>query len=137
MFFFYKSSSLSDSSTTFSGLPHVIEPQPQEIGITRIRSTFAPSCCTHFAAALQQLSTHFRYRFLQQQFCFQLVAVVVSQPCTSFQINVLWGGNCNIQPCSCLIMGSSYVEFNAPGVEGSRPGSFHLLNKKLAFGQHL
>ena len=27
-------------------------------------------------------------------------------------------------------MGSSYVEFNAPDVEGSLPGSFPLLNKK-------
>ena len=31
---------------------------------------------------------------------------------------MLWGWNCNIQPYSCLIMGSSYVEFNAPDVEG-------------------
>ena len=42
---------------------------------------------------------------------------------------MLWGWNCNIQPYSCLIMGSSYVEFNAPDVEGSLPGSFTLLNK--------
>ena len=27
-------------------------------------------------------------------------------------------------------MGSSYVEFNAPDVEGCLPGSFPLLNKK-------
>ena len=99
------------------------------IDITRIRSTFAPSCCTHFAAALQQLRTYFRYRFLQQQLWFQLVVVGVSQPCTRFRINVLWEWNCNIQPYSCLIMGSSYVEFNAPDVEGSLPGSFPLLNK--------
>ena len=103
---------LSDSSTTFSGLPHVIEPQSQDrIDITSIRSTFAPPCCTHFAAALKQLRIYFRHRFLQQQLWFQLVAVWVSQPCTSFWINVLWGPNCNIQPYSCLIMGSSYVEF--------------------------
>ena len=95
-----------------------------EIGVTRVRSTFAPSCCTHFAAALQQLRAYFKYRFLQQQLWFQLVAVGVSQPCTSFRINVLWGWNCNIQPFSCLIMGSSYVEFIAPDVEGSLPGSF-------------
>ena len=43
---------------------------------------------------------------------------------------MLWGWNCNIQPYSCLIMGSSYVEFNAPDVEGSLPGSINLLNKK-------
>ena len=42
---------------------------------------------------------------------------------------MLWGLNCNIQPYSCLIMGSSHVEFNAPDVEGSLPGSFPLLNK--------
>ena len=100
------------------------------IDITRIRSTFAPSCCTHFAAALQQLRTYFRYRFLQQQLWFQLVVVGVSQPCTRFRINVLWEWNCNIQPYICLIMGSSYVEFNAPDVEGSLPRSFPLLNKK-------
>ena len=101
----------------------------EEIDITRIRSTFVSSCCTHFAAALQQLRTYFRYRFLQQQLWFQLVAVGVSQPCTSFRINVLWGRNCNIQTYSFLIMGSCYVEFNAPDVEGSLPGSFPLLNK--------
>ena len=101
----------------------------EEIDITRIRSTFALSCCTHFAAALQQLHTYFRCRFLQQQLWFQLVAVGVSQPCTRFQINVLWGWNCNIQQYSCLIMGSSYVEFNAIDVEGSLPGSLPLLNK--------
>ena len=44
---------------------------------------------------------------------------------------MLWGWNCNIQPYSCLIMGSSYVEFNAPDVEGSLPGSFPLLNKHI------
>ena len=43
---------------------------------------------------------------------------------------MLWGWNCNIQPYSCLIKGSSYVEFNAPDVEGSLPGSFPLLNQK-------
>ena len=41
---------------------------------------------------------------------------------------MLWGWNCNIQPYSCLIMVSSYVEFNAPDVEGSLPGSFPSLN---------
>ena len=101
----------------------------EEIDVTRIRSTFAPSCCTHFAAALQQLHTYFRYRFLQQQLWFQLVTVGVSQPCTSFRINVLWGWNCYIRPYSCLIMGSSYVEFNAPDVEGSLSGYFPSLNK--------
>ena len=109
----------------------------EEIDINSIRYTFAPSCCTHFAAALQQLRTYFRYRFLQQQLWFQLVAVGVSQPCTSFLINMLWGWNCNIQPYGYLIMGSSYVEFNAPDVEDSLHGSFPLLNKKLTFGQHL
>ena len=122
----YNSSLLSDSSTTFSGLLHVIEPQPQDIDISRIKHTFAPSCCTHFAAVLQQLRTYFRFRFLQQQLWFQLVAVWVSQPCTNFRINVLWGWNCNIKPYSCLIMSSSYVEFNAPDVEGSLPGYFTL-----------
>ena len=42
---------------------------------------------------------------------------------------MLWGWNCIIQPYSCLIMGSSYVEFNAPDIEGSLPVSFPLLNK--------
>ena len=82
----YDSFSLSDSSTTFSGLPHVIDHshKTEEIDITSIRSTFAPSCCTHFAAALQQLHTYLWYRFLQQHLWFQLVAVGVSQLCTSF-----------------------------------------------------
>ena len=42
---------------------------------------------------------------------------------------MLWGWNCYIQPYSCLIMDSSYVELNAPDVEGSLPGSFPSLNK--------
>ena len=58
-----------------------------------------------------------------------MVAVGVSQPCTSFLINMLWGWNCNIQQYSCLIMDLSYVAFNAPDVEGSLSGSFPLLNK--------
>ena len=45
---------------------------------------------------------------------------------------MLWGWNCNIQPYKCLIMGSSYREFNAPDVEGSLPGSFPLLNKNTS-----
>ena len=42
---------------------------------------------------------------------------------------MLCGWNCNIQLYSYLIMGSSYVEFNAPDIEESLPGSFPLLNK--------
>ena len=42
---------------------------------------------------------------------------------------MLWGWNCNIQPYSCLMMGSSYVESNAPDVEGSLPGSVPLFNE--------
>ena len=37
-----------------------------------------------------------RYMFLQQQLWFQLVTVGISQPCTSFRLNVLCGWNCNI-----------------------------------------
>ena len=51
----YNSSSLSDSSTTFSGLPHVIEPQPQDksklilLGLGLVAHTSQLHCniCVH------------------------------------------------------------------------------------------
>ena len=42
---------------------------------------------------------------------------------------MLWGWNFKIQPYKCLIMGSFYVKFNAPDVEGSPHGSFPILDK--------
>ena len=69
-----------------------------------IWSTFAPSCYTHFATALQHFRTYFRYGFQQQQLWLQLVAVGVTLPSTCFWINAFWGGDCCIHPYSCLII---------------------------------
>ena len=95
----YNSSSLSDSSTTLSGLPHVIEPsrKTEEIDISRIKHTFAPSCCTHFAAVLQQLRTYFRFRFLQQQLWFQWL---------------LYGSRNHAQVSGSMCSGDGTVTFN-------------------------
>ena len=55
-----------------------------------------------------QLNCNFRYRFLQQQLWFRLIAVGVSQPCTSFRINVLWGRNCRILKLNVTNVNSEY-----------------------------
>ena len=52
-FFLVTNISVSESSTKFSGLPHVTDPQLHD-GM-HVISAFASSCGTGFASALQQL----------------------------------------------------------------------------------
>ena len=101
----HNSSSEPESSTLCSGLPHVIDPQPQDGRDLRLFDLHL-----HRLVANTLLCTYFRYGFQQRKLWFQLVAVGVTLPSACFWINAFWGRDCCIHPYSCLKMGPLYTD---------------------------